>query len=308
MALPPKGKYGFLDTADGVSVRYATWSADAEAGKPSQGTVVLLTGRREFIEKYSETIGELLQRGLSVCTMDWRGQGLSTRLLPDRQKGYVRSFDDYVVDLNQFIETIVRPNFPEPYFFLAQSMGAHCALRYLHNHTDVFDRAVLTAPMVDIGPGTILHAILSATITLVTWFGGRHSFIVGGSRYDPKEIKFAGNRLTSDPGRFHIETGWVGANPDLALGSPTYGWVRAALKSIRLLKKRGYVERIRVPVLMIQASQDVIVRNDAAKQLANRMSRSQIIRIDGAKHEILQERDEFRNEFWKHFDAFIAAR
>jgi lysophospholipase len=307
MALPPKGRYGFLDASDGTSIRYVAWSA-ADGAAPRRGTVVLLTGRREFIEKYSETITELLQRGFAVCTMDWRGQGLSTRPLPDRQKGYVRSFDDYVTDLHQFIETIVRPNAPEPYFFLAQSMGAHCALRYMHDHPDVFEGAVLTAPMIDIGPGKVLHAILSLAITLVTWFGGRRSYVLGGGRYTPKETKFAGNRLTSDPGRFHVETGWVGANPDLALGSATYGWVRAALKSIRLLKSRGYVERIRVPVLMITAGADEIVRNEAAKRLANRMSRCSVVQIDGAKHEIFQERDEYRAELWRQFDAFIAAR
>ena len=56
------------------------------AGTPPErprGTVVLLTGRGEFIEKYAtEVVGELLERGFAVVALDWRGQGLSDRPLP----------------------------------------------------------------------------------------------------------------------------------------------------------------------------------------------------------------------------------
>lgn len=304
-ALPPKAKYGFLDTSDGAGIRYVLWP-NTDAGKP-RGTVVLLTGRREFIEKHVETIIDLMNRRFAVYAIDWRGQGLSTRALPDRQKGYVRSFDDYLNDLHLFIETIVKPTAPEPFFFLAHSMGGHCALRYLHDHPDIIERAVLTAPMVDFGPGKFLHAVLAAGITLATWFGGAQSYALAQGGFDAKEHKFAGNVLTSDPGRFHLETGWAASNPDLGLGGPTYGWIRAALRSIRVLNKRGYAERIRTPVLIVQAGNDKVVRNDAQNRLVARMPRGQIVRIEGAMHEILQERDEYRNEFWGYFDKFIEA-
>jgi lysophospholipase len=304
-ALPPKGKYGFLDTSDGAGIRYVWWPNDDK--DTPRGSVVLLTGRREFIEKHAETIIDLLNRNFAVFAFDWRGQGLSTRALPDRHKGYVRSFDDYLNDMHLFVETIVKKNAPEPYFILGHSMGGHCALRYMHDHPDIIERAVLSAPMVDIGPGTVLHAVLATGITLVTWFGGAKSYALGQKGFDARTHKFAGNVLTSDPGRFHIETGWAASNPDLGLGGPTYGWIRAALKSIRILNSRGYAERIRAPVLMVQAGKDQVVRNDAQNRLAARMPRGQVVRIDGAMHEILHERDEFRNAFWDYFDKFIEA-
>jgi len=306
--LPPRGRYGFLDTSDGAGIRYALWPNDRTgdgAERQPRGTVILLTGRREFIEKHVETIFDLLNRDFAVYAMDWRGQGLSSRLLPDRHKGHIRSFDDYLGDLHLFIESIVRPKAPAPYFILAHSMGAHCALRYLHDHPGIIDRAVLTAPMIDIGPGKALHAILATGISFATWFGGRTAYAPGQKGYDPQDNKFAGNVLTSDPGRFHIETGWVGLNPDLGLGGPTYGWIYAALKSIRILKSRGYPEDIQTPVLMIQAGKDVVVRNDAMDRLSDRMPWSKVIRIEGARHEILQERDDYRNAFWSYFDPFI---
>ena len=308
--MPPRGRYGFLDTSDGAGIRYAIWpneGRDTKKPKRPRGTVILLTGRREFIEKHVETIIDLLNRDFAVYAMDWRGQGLSTRPLPDRQKGYVRSFDNYLDDLHLFVETIVRPRAPGPYFILAHSMGGHITLRYLHDHPDIIERAVLTAPMVDIGPGPFLHATLSTGISLITWLGGGRSYAPRQKGFDPQEIKFAGNLLTSDPGRFHIETGWAASNPELGLGGPTYGWLYAALKSIRILKSRGYPEKISAPVLMVQSGIEHIVCNEAQDKLAARMPRAQVVRIDGARHEILHERDEFRNEFWAAFDPFIDA-
>ena len=46
-----------------------------------RGTVVVLGGRAEFIEKYFEVIGELLARDFAVAALDWRGQGGSARRL-----------------------------------------------------------------------------------------------------------------------------------------------------------------------------------------------------------------------------------
>src|ERR1700756_734189 len=86
---------GTLKTRDGVSLRFARWLPPA--GR--KGTVVLLQGRAEWIEKYFETVRDLRARGFAVATIDWRGQGLSDRLLSDRHKGYVRNFGNYITDL-----------------------------------------------------------------------------------------------------------------------------------------------------------------------------------------------------------------
>src|ERR1043166_3543765 len=83
----PANRGGFLEGAGG-RMRYACWNASG-TGSP-RGTILLLTGRGEFIEKYAtEVVGELLGRGFCVYAVDWRGQGLSDRALADRSKGAV---------------------------------------------------------------------------------------------------------------------------------------------------------------------------------------------------------------------------
>ena len=113
---------GALKTPDGVSLRFARW-----APPPGRkGTVCLFQGRSDFIEKYFETVRDLRARGFAVATLDWRGQGMSDRALPDRRKGYVRSFSEYQIDLDCFIREIVLPDCPSPIFALAHAMGGRC--------------------------------------------------------------------------------------------------------------------------------------------------------------------------------------
>jgi hypothetical protein len=65
-----------VKTPDGVRLRYAV-----SPGLPGgRGTVCILPGRADFIERYFETIRDLQARGYAVAILDWRGQGGSDRL------------------------------------------------------------------------------------------------------------------------------------------------------------------------------------------------------------------------------------
>ena len=79
-----EGQISRLRTRDDIGIRYGVWSG---CQSELRGTVLLLNGRKEYLEKYHETICDLNDRGFAVVSFDWRGQGLSDRLLPDRNKG-----------------------------------------------------------------------------------------------------------------------------------------------------------------------------------------------------------------------------
>ncbi len=97
--VPEGAVTGLLTTSDRISIRFARWNPSV----PRKGTVCLFGGRGDMIEKYFEVIAELRARGFAVAMIDWRGQGGSSRLLPDPRKGYVRNFSDYQLDLEAFM-------------------------------------------------------------------------------------------------------------------------------------------------------------------------------------------------------------
>ena len=103
-AAPPGGETGIARTADGLGLRYMRWAGRSQG----PGTIVLATGRSEFIEKYFEVVGELLQRGFCVVVFDWRGQGLSQRELGERAKGHVKDFSAYLEDLADIEEHVLK--------------------------------------------------------------------------------------------------------------------------------------------------------------------------------------------------------
>src|SRR6201747_2932521 len=139
---------GTIKTPDGAELRFARWAPPS--GR--KGTVCVFQGRSECIEKYFETVRDLRERGFAVATIDWRGQGHSSRRLRDPRKGYVRDFADFEIDVETFVQQVVLPDCPPPYFALAHSMGGAVMLRVAHAGKRWFDRMVLSAPMIDL-PG-----------------------------------------------------------------------------------------------------------------------------------------------------------
>ena len=121
---PPGAVVETLIAVDGVRLRSARWSPP---GQP-RGTVAIFGGRAEFIEKYHETIGDLLARGLAVAMLDWRGQGGSERQLRNRRKGHIDDFSLYLRDLDAILDQVLEPFCPKPWFALGHSMGGAVSL------------------------------------------------------------------------------------------------------------------------------------------------------------------------------------
>ena len=291
-----------MQTRDNYLIRYGVWPCDRSLKK---GTVVLLGGRTEFMEKYSETISELNHKGFDVYALDWRGQGLSSRMLPNRHKGFVKTYDDYMDDLARFVDTLVKPAAASPIIIMAHSMGGHVALRYLHDHPGTVARAVIVSPMIDVLTSPVPRMLARLITRWAISAGWEDMYAIGNGDYDSGAIKFEGNRLTRDRQRFMVEKKAVEENPDLALGGVTYGWLSATFASIEKLTQPGFAAKIRIPVLMVGAESDKIVSIEAQQRTCSRMGNCRFYLIPDARHEILMETDAVRSIFWDQFDMFI---
>ncbi len=291
---------GSIKTPDGVTVRFARF-----APPPGRkGTVVLLQGRAEFIEKYFETARDLRARGFAVATFDWRGQGLSDRVLSDRHKGYVRDFSQYGIDLDAIMEQVVLPDCPPPYFALAHSMGAAIALRACHSGSRWFERVVLSAPLIALPAGR-LSPVAGPLTRFMRLLGRGSAYVPAGTDVSRGSEGFISNPLTSDPVRYARNAAVLEEEPTLGLGSPTIAWADAALRQMRELADPGYAGHIRQPILMVAAGRDEIVSTPAIEQFGMNLLAGRHLILAGARHEILQEQDHYRAQFWAAFDAFV---
>ncbi len=293
--------FGYITTERGVSIRHGAWPARGER----KGTVVLLGGRFEFMEKYAEVASDLNRRGFFVHCLDWRGQGLSTRLLRDRHRGYVGTYEEYIHDLQQFLDRIVVPRAVPPLVFLTHSMGGHIALRYLLERPDGCDRLVLVSPMLDICTAPFPRALARLLARLAPKAGFGRAYVFGAAPYTFTEDRFGGNRLTSDPLRFLRVKREILKKPALALGGVTYHWLRATFASIDALNDSEAASRLTLPVLLVSAGKDRVVSLEAQTRLCEALRRCVHVTIGGARHEILMERDPLRDHFWEAFDLFL---
>lgn len=300
--VPDGARLGFVTTPDRVKLRYAIWPKSAG---PHRGTVCLVQGRAEYIEKYFETVADFQARGFAVATFDWRGQGGSDRLIGNPHIGYVDRFEDYWTDLRTFHTEILLPDCPGPYYLVGHSMGGLASLYAATRDRMMFDRMFLSAPMVSLSG---MEDSLGAwgTFAEVLSFVGLGAVPLkrrGDKR--PTEAGFLNNPLTSDMLRYMRMVETIRADDGLYLGSPSFRWLAAAMRAMVEANREEFASRLQIPLLVLAAARDTIVSTPALEQLGLRLRNGRHVVIAGAKHELFMETDPVRGQVLAAFDAFI---
>jgi lysophospholipase len=291
---------GMLKTPDGMSVRFARWPPPP--GR--KGTVCIFQGRTEFIEKYFEVARELHARGFAVAALDWRGQGLSERMLRDSRKGHVTNFAKYEIDLETFMAEVVLPDCPPPLFALAHSMGASILLRAVARGRRWFDRMVLCAPMIKLTNIRMLPTV-PPLVRMMRLVGLGGLYVPGGGPMSPATMPFLNNPVTSDPVRHARTAAILDAAPELAVGAPTVAWLDAALRVMAELSNPSFPAKLRQPFLILACGRDRLVSTLAIEEFGSRLRAGPPLVIPGAMHELMMEQDAFRMQFWAAFDAYV---
>ncbi|HYH23031.1 MAG TPA: alpha/beta hydrolase [Azospirillum sp.] len=295
--------FGSIETPDGVRLRTARWRPEGVV----RGTVTLVTGRAEFIEKYQETAESWLARGFQVFALDWRNQGLSDRPLANRQKHHLLSFSTLRDDLAYFIDHVVTPESEGPSVLMAHSMGGLVATFYLSKYPERFRAAVLSAPMYAINLRRLPGAVARVLAEAACLFGGATRYAPGRGDYDPAEAVFsADNVITSDPRRYAAFHGPYGEQPELRVGGVTWGWLRAALRASVAVQRSLPLDEVLTPVLLLSAPDDMVVDSRAHHVVAKRFRTCTLIEFPRARHELLMECDAIRDAVWADIDAFLA--
>ena len=296
--VPPHGEVFDFAGADGARLRAAIFRAE-----PARGSIVLMAGRSEFIEKYFEVVGELTARGFSVATMDWRGQGLSSRLLPISVKGHITDFGAYCADLRLFTEEVAAKRLGGPLALLTHSMGGAPALQLLADGYCAYRAAVLCAPMTRLFADPVKRAFARAMASAACAVGASRQSILGVKEHS---LQFEGNVLTSDRARHARFRELQAAAPSAIIREPTYGWLKAASDAMDDLHRPERFAGLKTPTLIVSAENDHLVDSADHAALAARSPLLERIVIRGALHEIMMEADQYRAAWWSAVDAFLA--
>ncbi len=295
--VPENRTEGFFESHDGHRLRYAVFRSQTPV---AHGTVVLLHGRSEYIEKYYETIRDLTAKGLWVATFDLRGQGGSSRLIKKRNHGHIRRFSDYERDLDTFLEKIVLPDTRLPFYLLAHSTGALIALSAAPYLATRIERMVLSAPFLGLSGQSASESVIR-TVSGALCAIGLGNLPLGKI----KELRFPDNLLTSDETRFERNIAVMKEHPDLVLGSPTARWLHECMKAIDRVTQPYHLFSITIPSVVIAPTRDGLVPYTTQERLSRYFRAGQLVPINGSRHEVFQERDMYRTAALAAFNAFI---
>lgn len=277
----PEGAAYWVRTGDGIRIRVAHWDVPQ-----ARGTVLLLPGRTEYIEKYARIADEFGQRGFALMTVDWRGQGLSDRLVKDVRLGHVERFTDYQHDLAAALLLAHQLELPRPWHLLGHSMGGAIGLRAVMDDLDV-QSCAFTGPMWGISMSPLLRPFGWGLSHLAPLVGqGLHLAPTTQIENYVGASPFEGNTLTSDPETFAMMKAQLVAHPELALGGPSLIWLREALRECRALAARPSPD---LPCLTFVGEGEQIIDRIAVLARMRRWPRGVIEITKGARHEVLME-------------------
>lgn len=279
----------------GVMLHYRAFLQKDRARE--KGAIVISSGRTEGLIIYPELLHDLWKQNYSVYIHDHRGQGFSGGRIVGKQRGDVDAFDNFVSDLETFVDTIVRPRNHRKLFLLAHSMGGGIASLYLEKRPEVFAAAVLVAPMHDpLLPGPVTGKDRTWLLCGGSWLVQKgftpHEYAIGQKDYARFPFAHPNNDLTHSEARWehtrNIYDRWRGAR----VGGPTHRWIRQACDAAK--RARANADDVTIPILIVQAGSDTAVRNEAQEEFCKKAPHCRGVTIPGALHALFLERDDFR--------------
>lgn len=289
--------HGEFSNNQGKKVRYRTYFRG-----PGLPNIVVSPGRTEPMKKYYELVHDFPNANFYL--IDHQGQGESDRLLESRDKGYVRRFENYVSDFTHFMENIVLPETKgQKLYLIAHSMGGAIATRYMEMQPEAFQRVAFSAPMYDIFtkpyPKPVAHSIAAVLVAA----GQGTKYAPGRKPYNPAEDTLERSEFSHSLARIEMNK-FLFVEQDLVVGGPTVRWVFEAFRGLKDIHLVG--KKLRMPILLLQATEDTTVKPEKQVEFCELAHDCKLVKMEGAFHEILQEKDSIRNHslklIRKHFN------
>lgn len=253
---------GTFSGVRGLPIAHREWLPDGDA----RGSVVIAHGINEHGGRYAYVAERLVRDGWLVGAVDHRGHGLS-----GGRRAAVERYDDWITDLDTYIRGVL-VEAPRPLFLLGHSLGGLIATVYALRHQEVLAGLVLSAPAVMAPSGTSPTTIRAGR--LVARWAANLPLIplrLDAVSRDPAVVRAYRDDPLVHLGRVRARTG---------------GEILEAIDEVH-----RDIGRLRLPVLAIQGTVDLLVDAGAARWVDGHVaSADHTLQIyEGLYHEVFNE-------------------
>ncbi len=295
--LEARKESGFFERNEGEPIYYEHYRAEEP-----KAVIVICHGFTESIKKFSESIYYMLQAGYEVWGVDHRGHGRSFRENDNPYVVHVEHFRDYERDMVYFTENIVKPATEGiPHYLYCHSMGGCIGAEIIEDDPHIFDKAVLSSPMLGLDFGRIPVPVVYAAASIIG-IGERRKNPFGSDGIFHPEPDFE-NSAGSSRCRYDYYFKMTLEDPKLQTCAPSIQWGKQAARACRYVMSKA--DLIRIPVLLFQAGADTIVKNAAQDLFCDWVENIEKVVIPGKKHELYRMDSDTLIPYWEKIFDFL---
>lgn len=258
------------------------WSPEE---KTPRAHLIVVHGYAEHAGRYDRLAARLTKRGFAVHAFDLRGHGLS-----DGERVLVRSFTEYLDDLDSFMTRVQAIASTRPVFLLGHSMGGTIVTLAMLSRRPALSGLLLSGAglPVDVGVGQKLF--------------GRVLMALGRIAPALRLRTLAAETVSRDPA---VVAGYD-ADPLNYRGRMPAGTLAAMIRALRFIDK--HESELSAPVLIMHGTADALTDPVGSRRLYQRAaSADKALKVyDGLYHEILNEPEQ--DDVMGDIAAWIEAR
>ncbi len=290
---------GYFERVQGEPIYFEHYKAD----KP-KAVVVISHGFTESIRKFTESVYYMLQAGYEVWGLDHRGHGRSFRANDNPYVVHVERFEDYVLDLVYLTEKKVTPAAGAlPVYLYCHSMGGCVGAWTIESYPALFDKAVLSSPMLGLSFGKIPIPVVYAAASL-KGIGEKRKEPLNPVDSFPAEGDFS-NSCDSSKCRYDYYFDKRLKDRRLQTQDPSINWGKQSVKACARVTSKKQTARIAIPVLLIQAGNDSVVKNESQDLFVSRTKGCEFFRVPDMKHELYMTDSGVLIPYWEKIFSFL---
>ena len=259
-----RNKSGYFNNSEGARLFHQSWAPSVNL----KAVLVVVHGLAEHSGRYLNLVNEFVPRGYMVCGMDNRGHGHS-----EGRRSYINRFDDYVLDLDSYVDLIKSEHPNTKLLMIGHSLGGTIATAYAELHQVKLTGLILSAPALKAGSSiTKKDKLLARIASRLLPTAGVASLDAKAISKDPAVVE----AYLKDP---LVYTGKISARLGFEI-------IQAIEKTIPPL-----MPEITIPTLIMQGDEDRLSNPEGSDILFQNISSADktLKRYPGLFHEIFNE-------------------